>query len=158
VSPDRRASIAIAGRRRDGHFHVEILEAREGTSWLVGRLAQLINDHDPWLVAADAYGPAGVLIDKLEEQARIEVVRVTSSQHAQACGVLLDAVTEGMLRHLGSAEIVAALKGASTRPLGDAWAWSRRSSLVDISPLVASTLALWACAGMPEGLDDPHIY
>jgi hypothetical protein len=52
----------------------------------------------------------------------------------------------------------AAPKGASTRPLGDAWAWSRRSSLVDVSPLVASTLALWACTGMPEDLDDPHIY
>jgi hypothetical protein len=28
--------------------------------------------------------------------------------------------------------------------LSDAWAWSRKSSAVDISPLVSATLALWA--------------
>jgi hypothetical protein len=37
----------------------------------------------------------------------------------------------------------AAIQGAVKRSLGDAWAWSRKSSNVDISPLVASTLALW---------------
>ena len=35
------------------------------------------------------------------------------------------------------------MKGATKRPLGDAWAWSRKNSTVDISPLVAATLALW---------------
>jgi hypothetical protein len=47
------------------------------------------------------------------------------------------------LRHLGTPELDAAVAGAITRPLGDAWAWSRKSSSVDISPLVASTMALW---------------
>ena len=45
-------------------------------------------------------------------------------------------------------ELVEAIKGAGTRALGDGWCWSRKSSRVDISPLVASTLALWACAGL----------
>jgi len=40
--------------------------------------------------------------------------------------------------------MLAALRGAQQRNLGDAWAWSRKSSAVDICPLVASTLALWA--------------
>jgi hypothetical protein len=39
---------------------------------------------------------------------------------------------------------VAAVRGAVTRPLGDSWVWSRKSSAVDISPLVAVTLAHWA--------------
>jgi hypothetical protein len=34
-----------------------------------------------------------------------------------------------------------ALAGARRRRLGDAWAWDRRDSTVDISPLVAATLA-----------------
>jgi hypothetical protein len=29
------------------------------------------------------------------------------------------------------------------RRSGDAWAWSRKNSSIDISPLVAVTLALW---------------
>jgi hypothetical protein len=158
VSPDRRASVAIAGRRLDGLLHVEVPDARDGTGWLVERVAQLIVDHDPWVVVADATGPGAALVERVEERAGVAVTKVSASEHAQACGLLLDAVTEGTLRHLGSAELIAALKGASTRPLGDAWAWSRKSSAVDISPLVAATLALWAVAGMPADMDDPVIY
>ena len=51
--------------------------------------------------------------------------------------------SEKALRHLGGLELRQAVKGATKRPLGDAWAWSRRKSTVDISPLVAATLALW---------------
>jgi hypothetical protein len=54
-----------------------------------------------------------------------------------------DAAAQGEVRHLATAELIAALDGALKRPLGDAWAWSRKSSSVDISPLVAATLALW---------------
>jgi hypothetical protein len=54
-----------------------------------------------------------------------------------------DAVQERTVRHLGTPEIVAALRGVVKRPLSDAWAWSRKNSTVDISPLVVVTLALW---------------
>jgi hypothetical protein len=37
-----------------------------------------------------------------------------------------------------------AVRGAKARPLVDRWAWSRTKSTVDISPLVACTLALWS--------------
>jgi hypothetical protein len=156
VSPDRRSSIAVAGRRADGHFHVEIVDAREGTGWLVPRLGELVGRHEPWLVVADAYGPAGIVVEKLED-AGVSVERVTAGQLAQSCGLLLDMVSEATVRHLGSAELTAALKGAATRPLGDAWAWRRRYSTADISPLVSATLSLWAAAGMPED-DDVVIY
>jgi hypothetical protein len=52
--------------------------------------------------------------------------------------------------HTTTAALTAAVRGASRRPMGDAWAWSRKNSLVDISPLVAVTLALWGTA-----VDDP---
>jgi hypothetical protein len=38
--------------------------------------------------------------------------------------------------------LTAALKGAVLKPSGDATLWSRRSSRVDITPLVAVTVAL----------------
>jgi hypothetical protein len=56
-------------------------------------------------------------------------------------------VKDKTLRHLGSDELRNAILGARTRPIGDgAWAWGRKHSTVDISPLVASTLALGAAA------------
>jgi hypothetical protein len=43
--------------------------------------------------------------------------------------------------------------------LGDAWAWSRKSSAVDISPLVACTLALFGlvAGGGPSVYEDRGI-
>jgi hypothetical protein len=53
---------------------------------------------------------------------------------------------------LGTPELKAALKGASKRSLGDSWAWARKSSAVDISPLVAVTLALRRAEIMRESV------
>jgi hypothetical protein len=36
-----------------------------------------------------------------------------------------------------------AVAGARKRSSGDAWAWARRDQSVDVSPLVAVTLAVW---------------
>lgn len=44
----------------------------------------------------------------------------------------------------------AALDGAVKRPLGEAWVWSRKSSAVDISPLVACTIAHWGAKNTPD--------
>jgi len=65
---------------------------------------------------------------------------------AAACGALVDAAKQDQLRHLGQTELNTAIDGARTRPLGDAWAWARKHSSADISPLVAVTLAKWAHA------------
>ena len=68
----------------------------------------------------------------------------TRLQYGEACGVFVDAVGEALFRHLGQDELIAAIRGAKARPLVDRWAWSRTKSTVDISPLVAATLALWS--------------
>ena len=47
------------------------------------------------------------------------------------------------LRHLGQPEFDLAVAGAVRRDLGDRWLWDQEAASVDISPLVAVTLALW---------------
>ncbi len=144
VSPDRSsAAIAAAGRRaEDELFHVEVVAHRRGTGWVVPMLVALRDKWNPAGVMADLSGPAGALAHRCDD-AGFEVDAVSAADHVKACGFLLDTVDEQGLRHLGSAELVNALKGATTRPLGDSWAWSRKNSSIDISPLVASTFALW---------------
>jgi hypothetical protein len=143
VTPDRAAaSIAVAGRRPDGLSHVEVVESGRGTGWLAARLAGLVESHRPLGVFCDPAGPAGSLLPDVE-RAGVQVTVLSAQEHARACGMLQDAVSERRVRHLGTSELLAALDGAAKRPLGDAWAWSRKSSSVDISPLVAVTLALW---------------
>jgi hypothetical protein len=51
---------------------------------------------------------------------------------------------EGAVGHLGDPDLEAAVSCAVRRTVGDSWAWSRRSSATDISPLVAGSIALWA--------------
>lgn len=142
VKPDRSAAaIGAAGRREDGRMHLEVVEHRRGTGWLPEVLEKVIAAQptagDP---ICDLNGPAASLKKALAERG-IEVQDVSARDHAEACGQLFDAVEQGTVRHLGTPELDAAVKGAKKRQLGDAWAWSRKASGIDISPLVAVTLA-----------------
>jgi hypothetical protein len=142
VTPDRsRAAVAVGGHREDGLEHVEIVDHRDGTGWLVDRIVELHDRHQPELIACDGRGPAASFAAELENRG-VRVVMVDSQELARACGGLVDAVRERSFRHLGTPELRAAIKGAGKRALGDSWAWSRKSSAADISPLVAVTLAL----------------
>lgn len=145
VSPDRAwAAVGVAGLRADGSRHVELVEYRRGTSWVVERVAELVAKWRPAAVVVDAGSPAGSLLADLQS-ARVDVVLTSTRDYAQACGGFFDAVDGGFVRHRGQAELDEAVLGAQRRPLGDAWAWARKASTsVDISPLVAVTLAHWA--------------
>lgn len=149
IPPDRSGtSISVAGHRKDGRGHVELVDRRSGTAWVVERLVELDVRHSPKAVVLDPAGPAGSLITELQE-AGIEPVLVSGRELAQACGMFYDAATQGMLRHLNQPELNVAVDGARKRNLGDAWAWHRRDASVDISPLCAVTLALYG-VGKPS--------
>ena len=157
VTPDRSAAaIAAAGDRSDRRPHVEVVDHRRGTGWVVDRLAQLVSDHKTYAIYCDPSGPAGSLVAEIEPLAGktpggdSRLIVVSAKEHAQACGVFFDDVFERRLRHLGTAELNEAVDGAAKRPLGEAWAWSRKNSTVDISPLVACTLANWGNHGRPR--------
>jgi hypothetical protein len=152
VSPDRRASIAVAGRREDGLFHVEVIENARGTGWIAERLAALVERHEVAVVICDGFGPAASMIPACKD-ADVAVETTTAGEMAQACGRLADAVDEKLIRHRGTDDLLNALRGAKSRPLGDKWAFARRSSSTDISSLVAVTLALSAAMDQPLGGD-----
>jgi hypothetical protein len=97
-------------------------------------------------VRIQAGSPAASFVDRFAE-AGVPVVLVTVGELAQYCGYFIDAVNGDGLRHLGNLSLNTALKGAELRPSGDSMVWSRRTSKVDISPLVACTIAL---GGVPQ--------
>lgn len=143
VSPDREwASFAAAGKRADDVDHVEVIDRRPGTGWIVGRAAELATKWST-SITIDPSSPAGGLLGDLQA-AGVSVAEVSQRNHAQACGALVDAVRNESLRHIGQPSLLAALTGAQKRTTGDVWMWSRTGSHVDITPLVAATLALWA--------------
>jgi hypothetical protein len=52
-------------------------------------------------------------------------------------------VSDKTFRHRGEHEFTTAVAGAQRREVGDGHKWSRKDSSVDITPLVAATVAMW---------------
>ncbi len=149
VTPDRSfASIAAAGFRQDGLPHVELIERRRGTGWVVERLVELDRRHTPRAVVCDSMGPAASLL--LEDHA-LRVTKTSTREFAEGCGLLFDRVDQMTLRHLGQPDLTASAMAATQRKLGDSWLWARRDAK-DISPLVACTLALWGLLVEPASV------
>lgn len=161
VTPDRSwAVIGAAGAREDGSLGVEVIDHRRGTGWVGTRMKTLTERWKPCAVVVDAGGPAGSLLADLEKALRrgMEVTKPSAREAGQACGALWDGLCGDTptVWHLDQAPLNTAVAGARKRPLGDAWAWDRRSVSVDISPLVAVTLAAWGYATRPPE-EDPVV-
>ncbi len=143
VSPDRTvASVAFAGQRDDGSWHVELDEQRNGVGWLVGYLVARCERNPIRTVVIDAASPAASIVDDLEQRG-VNVTTTQSRQMAAACGQFYDGVMDAWLHHIDQPQVNLALSVARKRPLGDAWAWNRKNAASDITPIVAATLALW---------------
>jgi hypothetical protein len=140
------ASISISGRRSDGLAHIEVVDARAGTGWVIERLAALAQRWRPASIVLDAGGPAGSLLPSLAE-CGVDVTKASTTDYAQACGAFYDAAKNGQFRHNSAPELADKLNKAVAagrkRSLSDRWAWGRKGS-ADITPLEAATLALWA--------------
>jgi hypothetical protein len=159
VTPDRSSAvIGVASKRRDGLLHVEVAMRDRGTAWIVKEIARMADQYDPVAVVIHPAYPAGSLIDDIEA-AGVMVTRTTARDVAQACGQFYDAATDTQtLRHLGQDSLNAAVAGAQRRQVGDVWSWDRQALTVDISPLVAVTLAAWGLEADMLAPDDVGIY
>ncbi|GAA4663196.1 terminase [Streptomyces youssoufiensis] len=161
MTPERtHAAICVAGAWRGG-THVEVVEHRPGTGWILERARELHAKWKPRCWVIDPGGPAGSLIPDLEDEEKglgVSIVQTKARDVAAACGQFYDAVTEQALSHLDEAPLASALAGAQKRPLGDAWAWARRGVSVDISPLVGVTLARWGLGVEVEEEGAPNLW
>lgn len=137
------AAVGVAGVRVDGVRHVEVIDVRPGTGWVVSRVAEVVSrNRDICAVALDPRSPAGGLLAQLQTVLDVPVVEVGSAGHGQAVASLLQHVANGSVAHLGQPLLDAAVEAARPRRMGDAQAFSRSSSDANIAPLVAVTLAL----------------
>lgn len=144
VTPDRlTASIAVAARSTTGdRVHLEVIEHRPGagTSWVADRLAELLIRHGG-KVAVNLSGPTGGMETELRKAAKAKLSPTSDVDFTKSCGELAAAVHDGKVAHLADDAVREALTGAQKKMVGDAWRWDRRSSEIDISPVVSLTLA-----------------
>ena len=121
ITPDRHCALVVCGRRgTDDLLHLEVLRTAPGSAWLPDELERLHAKYDVRGIVCDDYGGNRAVARELEA-AGLPVRTVSGGEHAGACGKLLDLVAERGFRHIGQPEFLAALRGAKSKPLGDAW-------------------------------------
>lgn len=136
VALDRSyAAISVA----DELGNVELLEHREGVSWVTDRLLQLVRAHKGHIVV-DGYSPANSLIDRFEAGG-LPVTRYALRDVTSACGILYDDVLNGEIHIRPHPALEAAIAAAKKKQVASGWLWSRTVESADLTPLFAATLA-----------------
>ena len=148
------ASVALAGQRSDGDWHVELDEDQHtkgrGTAWLVPYLQDMLGKNPQVRsVVADVAGPVAALLEQKSgrwffKSSKVQVTPVKVAELGGGCSRVLDGIVTGWLHHIDQPQLNAAALSAGKRALGDTgmWVWSRKSAESDITPIQAGTLAL----------------
>ena len=170
ISDDRnRSSIAVCGLRADRTYHVELIEYRVGVGWLQSWFADRAPKYHGMKVALQVKGsPVAAMADIIGSVDGVEIVPCQGADVAGWCGRLWDAVAacdkdsnsdSVPIYHRPQPALDLAANIAATRPLGDgAWAWDRKKSLEDISPLVACTMAYGAATSIEKAKKSAYEY
>jgi hypothetical protein len=138
---------------------VELVDARSGSAWIPGRVAELVAAHGPLTLGYVKGSPAEALAPDLENLTGVTLVPLTAGDTTAACATFARAVTDGTVAHRDDPRLNAAVAGARRKFAGDGWRWTRVGSDTDISPLYAATVArhLWATEAAPyDPLDNIH--
>jgi hypothetical protein len=165
VSIDRKwGVIAAAGPSTAHGLHVEVIENRRRTGWMVPRLLELQQAHSPTAILCNPSGPAGGLLPECEKQGLVVGLldpntkgdkrrMMTGTEYTQACQAAYDAIVEHAWSHIDQPELNMAATGAARRPRGDAFVFDRRAG-IDVSPLLAVSIAAWGAGREGEAEPD----
>ena len=149
MSADRtNTAIAFVARREDGSWHGEVEAYRTGFDWARNLLSKNAARR-PMKIALQGRGASITShLDELRAIDRLDITLCEGRDIGAWTGRFYDAITATEengaqpLHHIPQPALDYAAQIAQTKPMGDgAWAWDRRGSDADISPLVALTMA-----------------
>jgi len=143
VAPDGSSACIAAAWRIDEVAYVEIIEHQLGTSWLVPRLLELARRYRV-VIGHDTIGAALAESELLNRQRPRPRTRPAAMRDiTTGCATFMKELTNKKLKHFDQVSLNEATARAAKRPLSEnSWAWGRRLSGGDITPLVAATIAL----------------
>jgi hypothetical protein len=159
VTEDRqRAWIVAAGKREDGHWHVEVVEpgfkiaaGAVGMDWVIPRWRELVASQPVVTTVIDKRRPAGSYVAEMKSAMR-DVTCPTVQDVAGACGRFYDlsgqdadeASDDGVrVYHLGQPELDRAVAGASKVDQGNgAFVFVKRGTSAELGPLYGAALAV----------------
>jgi len=157
VARDRStACIAVAGKRADGSYHVEIVDRRAHTEWLPERFVDILSNNKDCVWALDNFGPTATLFPEvlklIDERKLVSQVGIGqlygSTDVMKSAQFFTDCAMQHRLRHRGQSSLDVAVSVAEKREYGNTWTW-KASEIADMSPLRAASLALWGLYSIP---------
>lgn len=136
VHPDRSSACIVAFGGRVG----ELVELRDGVSWLVPRVVELAR---MWgaSVRLDGGGPAGVLVPELEQVPGLSLEVFGARDVARACAGFFDGLVARRFKIRQHDALDAAAAAVVRRGGSEMWSWARRGGDVDVTPIMALSLA-----------------
>lgn len=146
------AAIVVA----DEEGRLELVEHREGTDWLADRLQELRTTHGG-NIALDAYGPAGVLSEQLEQR-KTPHLKYSTREMCYAANLFFDDLMQNKMRVRPHEALTEAVAVAQKKPMGYSWLFSRAPAAVDVSPLHAACIAYHAARHRNEPDGRPMIF
>lgn len=148
VPPDRSiASVALAGKRADGLWHVEMDDSRKGVDWVIPWIKSRVEKNRLHAVVADVM--CGLVEERkgkhylIGSDVVVTLAAAEGRDMAIACAKFYDGIIDKSVIHTDQPQVNVALSLARKRPLAGGWAWNRKDAASDITPIVAETLALW---------------
>jgi len=138
----------------------EKIDHRAGTEWVLPRLRELYQRHNVAAIIIDPVSPAAALLVDIEKEfpqkdkKHSKLITPNMRDVAQAFGQFYTLCGDQNLVHFGQRDVRSAVAGAVRRDIGDGqFAWARKATNVDISPLTAATLAAWGANKYGRGYD-----
>lgn len=147
VAVDRQsASInATWHDERTDRIATKVVAAQPGASWLPDTVAQLERAKRPAVVSAAGHGPVVSATTQLVDDHGLEIQDLREREFAAATGAFLTRIDDRTLIHDGSLALERSVTGLVTRSAGaDGIAFSRRHSIGDSSPAIATVTGVWA--------------
>jgi hypothetical protein len=150
IAPQGKSGSIVAVGEDGDLLRVALLEHGPGTDWIVPALQRIREEYGNPHLLVDGKACAA-LLPELERVSDFALTALGTEAIPRSCDFFLRMTRESRLRHRGERELVVAIDGAAERKLGDGWAWSRRNSGVDITPLVAATIGVSFWLGSWDG-------
>ena len=138
-----QTSVAACARRPDGKWQVELVYQASGVAWVPAWLKEQLQGDRVRGVVFDEQCSALMAIMGDLTAAGVRPTLTKWADMKQACSGLMSGVVEGSTKHSGQQQLTYAVSQAGKRESEGGWAWSRRNSSSDITPVVAITLAHW---------------
>lgn len=145
VSGDRKMSyVAVAGIRDDDLAHVEVIAQRAGMLWVEDYLEEVRAKTGINEVALQGRGaPVSDLVETLK-RAGFVVHEISGTPLLNTAGRLHDAVRDRRVRHRSQPVLDMAVENGTTKTLNGLPVWDREKAPVDIAPVIAVSVALYA--------------